>query len=424
MSKVLKAQVDRGHPNIPIRSGALLDYWQKNGRMPPVSLSTFALEDIRQEIFIDKFISYKFSSSILIPVDSFTIEGAFIPKKGLRKPMEGDIYVLHANGISISTGIVDQVDIETDAQGGSRIYCTGRDLLGQWEDNDAVNLDSKPVWGNQFTIDQVVQALSNGTRLDPKRLIKRLAPARTYLFATQPGESKLSALTRYCEGLDILFWMTGNGSLIMGKPDVYGTGGRKGTLFLKYSSRSSNVISMRSTRNSTQVPNIVVPIWNGQETVQDRIKPEQALYNTAPGPSRLRTYGHRVIKAVVVSTPQGAAPQDLSEINTLDIAKQNQNVTKTSQAGDSNILQAYAKREMARANVNSLRVQIVMAGHYNEDASPFEVDSTYRIQYEHDDIDQDMFLYEVEYSLDIKQGPTTRLFFTIPQSIVAKTRAI
>lgn len=393
--------------------GALLRYLEDNGRMPPIALSIYPLENPREEIFIDKFISYQFQSSIITPVDSFNCEIYYEKINGQRKILEGDIMVLRANGIPIFTGIVDQVDCETDGLSGTRKTISGRDLLGQWEDQDSVSVDGQIIYANKYTFIQVIFALAKSTRVDPTKIISRRAPKTPYLFATQPGESKLSSLQRFCEGLDIFFWMSGSGQIIIGKPDMYGTReGRKSTLFLKRATRQANVLSMRSTRNATQIPNILLPIWNGQETVQDRVSREQIMKNASAGPARLYSLGHRTPRAIVVSTPEGSAPQDLSELNTIQ------------KAGSSKILQAYAKREAAKANMKDQAVQVAVVGHYTDRAEPLIPDQMHRIIYDVDDIDEDMFLYEVDYTLNDKDGPRSRLMFCKQTALVADSRVL
>lgn len=424
MSKLLVRRKDKT-VFIPPRDGALLDYIQANGRTPPVTLSIFALEDINSERQFDQFVSYKFGSSILVPVDTFECEVYYRRIDGQRKPREGDVFVLRANGQAISTGIVDQLSMKTLARGGTTLHIVGRDLLGQWEDQDSVSLDSSILYSNNYTVDQVVRALANNTRIDPNRLEKRDAPKQPYLAATQPGESKISSMQRYCQALDIYFWMSGDGRLIVGRPDMYGIrSGNKGTWFCLEDGRKSNVTAIGSTRASTQIPNIMLPIWTGQENVQSRTLPQKPLYNRAEGPARLRSYGHRVPKAVVTSTPQGSAPQDLADVNALIIAKQNADQQKLSESGAATILQAYAKREMARANVKELKVEVNIPGHYNGRAEAVMPDQTYRIQYDNDDIDKDMYLFEVEHSMDSKTGPTSKLIFTNQTAIVSDVRAL
>jgi prophage tail gpP-like protein len=421
----MKANVKSNNSvTIPIQDGALTSYLDKYGRFPPVELSIFTLESkLKEEIYVDKFMSYSFQTSILVPVNSFSCEFYYKKIKGKVKPKEGDLMVVRANGRPIFTGIIDQTDFETDGMSGSKPSIQGRDLLSQFEDQDAVSLDSRIIWGNAYTITQVIKALSAETRIDPSKIDKRDCPKKPYLFGTQPGESKLSALQRHCEALDIYFWMSGDGNLIIGKPNMYGiNGGKKGVYYMSETQRLSNVLSIRSTRNSTQIPNMILPIWNGQESVQNRVQPSQIMPNASPGPARLLALGHRTPKAVVVSTPEGSAPQDLSEINTLLIA--GQNTQKVNRAGASTILQAYGKRAMARANIRDLMVQISVPGHFNDKAEPLEPDQVYRIRYETDDIDDEMFLYEVNYTMSESEGQRSRLFFCRPTALVSDVRAL
>jgi hypothetical protein len=208
--------------------------------------------------------------------------------------------------------------------------------------------------------------------------------------------------------------------MVIGRPGMYGAS--QGKFFCLENARQSNVLSIRSTRASTQIPNIILPIWAGQESVQALNLPQKPLYNSAYGPSRLRHFGHRTPKAVVVSTPEGAAPQDLADVNALLVANQNQ--ATLTKAGSSTILQAYAKRFIAKSNINELKVQAAIVGHYNDQASPVLIDQVYRVQYDNDDIDQDMYLYELEYFMDPKTGPQTRLNFCPQSALVSDVRAL
>lgn len=409
--------------------GALLDYVQFSGKTPPVSLSIHPLEDLEAEIQITQFLSYSFKSSILVPVESFSCEIFYKKDPKIGKIQEGDIFVLRANGIAIATGIIDQLDMETEAKTGTKLSIQGRNLLGQWEDQDSVSSDSKILYGTLYTVDQIITALAQNTRINPVNMVKQFAPKMGYLAATQPGESKLSSMQRYCEALDIYFWMQGDGTIKVGRPNMRAAS--SGKFFMDETNRKSNVLAMRSTRASTQIPNEILPIWNGQEDVQFLTSLQQVLRNNAAGPKRLFHFGHRTPKAIVVSTPQGSAPQDLAEIDALLVAKQNvdlvNGVNKANQdrAGAATILQAYAKREMAKANVHEIKIQATILGHYNDRAEPVTVDQVYTIRYDNDDIiDEDMFLYEVEYSLDPATGPQTKLFFCRQTALVSDIRAL
>ena len=420
-----KTTIKPNDETVPIATGegALLSYLDRFGRFPPVTLSIKPLSNPDQEIFLDKFISYSFLSSILIPVDTFTCEVFYEPVRGILRPREGDIFILRANGIPLATGIIDQLDMDTDASTGTKLTVQGRDLLGTWEDQDAVSINSTIAYANKYSVSQVIRVLAQDSRIDPNKIIFRNMTKTPYLFATQPGESKLSALQRYIESLDVYFWMNGDGRIIVGKPDVLGVNGRKGTFYLLKQKRRANVLSMRSMRAASTVPGLIVPLWNGQESTQSRNRSLSPVVNKDPRVQRLMSLGHRIPKAVVVSTPEGATPQDLSEINALIVGRQNAAQQKLSKAGASTILQAYAKREMAKQNMKALGIQCTVAGHYNDSAEPLVVDQTYRVQYDVDEIDEDMFLYEVEYSMSENEGQRTRMGFCTQYSLVSDVRA-
>lgn len=386
------------------------------GRFPPLTLQVKPLEravgGIRTQLgaasnTIDRFLSYNFSSSILIPVDTFQFE--FVAPDGpplYDSIKDGDIALISANDITIATGIIDVVEVETDADRGEHGYVQGRDLMSQLEDQDAVSMDSTPIWGNEFTVINGVRKLLDNTRITTVE--PRDVPSSTYLLATEPGESKLAALQRFLEPLNCIAWTGADGSLIVGKPNFAQQA--KGALVLNKEKRVSNVLSMRATRGSTSISNAMVPIWVGQETVVDRVPKEQVLMNNAEGPSRLFKLGHRLPKSVVVSTPIATDPQGLSATNALKV-------------GGGNILQAYAKRALARMNVNELIVQCVVPGHYNDNGEPFVTDTVYYIEYDRGRVAENMYLFQCDYQLTEKGGQRTNLYFCKLGTIVADVRA-
>ncbi len=388
----------------------------KEGRFPPIQLLIKPLEAAGgksknalsvKALIIDRFLSYNFSTSILVPVDQFTFE--FVAPDG--PPIndvikEGDIAVITANDISIGTGIVDLTEVETDSQYGEKGSVAGRDLMSQLEDQDAISLDATPIWANSFSVVNGVRKLLDNTRITT--VIPRDVPSSNYLLATEPGESKLAALQRFLEPLNCIAWCDSSGALIVGKPNM--SQPAKGILIINKSKRSSNCLSMRATRSSTSIPNVIVPVWTGQETTVDRVAKSQRMENAAEGPARLFKLGHRVPKSVVISIPTATDAQGLSTVNAL-------------KAAGSNLLQAYAKREIARANVNELIVQVVVAGHFNELGEPFVVDTVYYIEYDRGNVYQNMYLYQCDYELTEQGGQRTNLWFTKLGTIVSDVRA-
>ena len=384
---------------------ALQTYLEQNGRFPVVSLQIKPVDPSRPTVEFKQFEEYSFQNSVLVPVDSFsfTARNPTLPGSLYDMVQDGDIAILKANGEVIATGLVDTVNISTDPDSGERVSITGRNLIAQLEDQSTVNDVDDPIWGNKMTIDDVVNAIVLSTRINFYRL--QQTPSGSFLFATEPGESKLSALMRFLEPLNCIVWMDPDGTLVVGRPDMGADS--IGSFIMDRANRISNCLSIQANYSSTQIPNIVIPVWTGQESVQSRISPEQRLLNGAQGPSRLYKFEHRVPKTIVVSTPNGADPQSLSNVNQITTA------------GGSNILQAYAKREVARANVNELGVQVNIQGHYNSDLSPILIDACYNINYPRASVNERMYLHTVSYTLSREQGQRTSLSFCRLGSIVA-----
>lgn len=389
-------------PN-PAGSTPLQKYLEKNGRFPPVSLQIKPIDPSRPSVEFTEFEEYTFQNSILVPVDSFSFSFRNPTLKGSLYDFvkDGDIAILKANGKIIATGLVDDVNIGTDPDSGELVHVRGRTLIAQLEDQSTVNDVDDPIWGNKLTIDGVVNALVQSTRINFYRLQQE--PKGSFLFATEPGESKLSALNRYLEPLNCIVWMDGDGTLVVGRPDMGAD--PVGSFVMDRENRQANVLSMQANYSSTQIPNVVIPVWTGQETVQSRISPEQRVLNAAKGPSRLFNFQHRVPKTVVVSTPSGSDPQSISQANQFVVA-------------GSNILQAYAKREIARANVHEVGVQVNIQGHYNSDLSPIGIDTTYNVNYPRASLNEKMYAHTVNYTLG-KAGQKTSIFFCRLGCIVA-----
>lgn len=391
-----------------IIKGGIAQQLQTSGRLPPVSIIMTPL-DGKPQVVIDRFLSYEFNSSILVPVDTFSFAFAAPddPRPFNQIIQEGDLITLFANGVALATGIVDTTEIEVDREFGEKITVTGRDLMGQLEDQDVVSLDSSPIWANKTTLQQVVKQLIQNTRVRGLTLTSD-APKKAYLFAATPGESKLAALQRFLEGLNCISFMDATGNVVLGRPNMVQK--PAGTLQLSKERRDSNVESMSVNRAAATIPNVIVPVWTGQETVQDRVGKSQALSNSAPGPARLLRYGHRLPKAVVVDNPSASSPSELSDVNKIQI-------------GGSNLLQFYAQREIARQNQKEMIVQAVVPGHYNDMGEPFRADTVYQIEFDRGGVSEAMYLFSVQYTLSEEAGQKTHLSFCRKGTIVADVRA-
>lgn len=402
----------------------LMKKLQSDGRMPPIQLiikplggsfdATNPLNTIKaiagaDDIALQSFLSYSFNSSIIIPVDTFSFSFVTPDGPALNQQIRcGDIVTLEANNKTIATGIIDITEVETEAIFGEKSTISGRDMMGQLEDQDAISLSNKPIWLNSTSIRNGVLSLIENTRI--KKVVERDAPGGSFLLATDAGESKLSALQRFLDPLNCIAWMGASGELIVGKPNFKQES--SGRLVLSKKDRISNVLSMRVTRASTSIPNIIQPVWTGQELTVDRMPESQAVQNMAVEPSRLFKSGHKVPKTVVISNPKA---DDRISAAVLD---------SSLRAAGGNLLGYAALRELARANVNERIVQAVVPGHFNEDGEPYVVDTCYDIHYDRGDINGDkMYLYQVEYQMSEDRGQTTNLYFCNVGCIVAGVRA-
>lgn len=406
--------------DLPPPPSALRTLLEKAGRFPPVQLLIKPL-DGSDDVILNRFLSYDFASSVLEPVDSwsFTFAAPDDPTPFSQRVKPGDIAILSANGIALSTGIIDMTTVKTDSQTGEEVTVTGRDLMAQFEDQDAISFRDKPIWGNRVTVRQAINALRESTRI-PSDLILQDVPTGSYLFATEPGESKLSAFQRYLEPLNILAWMRGDGKMICGRPNFRRD---DGIFVLSKDRRRANVLSIQVVRKPTTIPTHIVPVWQGQEFVTDRVSAQQRLLNPATDVTRLRKLKHILPKTVVVSNPQGNDPQALAQVTTIENATSTRN-RPANAAGGSSILQAYAKREMARLNIEELTVELRIGGHYNENGIPYQVDQVYKVEYDRGDVDERMYLYQIDWKLDERSGQVSTLKFCRLGRITADALAV
>jgi prophage tail gpP-like protein len=382
----------------------LLTFIQKNGRTPPVGLVITPLDTTRDQISVTKFLTYKFEASVLIPIDAFSFTFS-LPGGNADIDefiQEGDIAELTANGETVCTGIIDVVDVETTLDGGTVVMISGRNVLGQLEDQCAVNTSDLPMYFKSISLASAAGNVIQNTRV--RGLAIQGSPSGIFEFATEPGETKLDALQRFVEPLNCVIWSDPQGYLIVGRPNMGAA--PSGDLYCDVNKRISNVMSIKAVRASTQIPNVMIPIWTGQEAVTQRVSAEQRILNPAQGPKRLRLAGQILQRAVVTSMPSGSDAGSASDINRITV-------------GGSNQLQLNAIREMQRENVKEIEVQVNVKGHYNDDLMPFLVDQVYNINYPAAGVTEKMYLYQVEYSLDASKGPRTSLYFCRLGCIVA-----
>jgi prophage tail gpP-like protein len=116
-----------------------------------------------------------------------------------------------------------------------------------------------------------------------------------------------------------------------------------------------------------------------------------------------------VIKCISISLPSGADSQGLAATA----------VFQAADAAGSTVLQAAAKRELARANFNEHLLQAVVPGHFNENGELYLPNTVYNIEFDRANIDEKMFLYSVEWNLTSERGSFSVLSFCNLNTIVS-----
>jgi prophage tail gpP-like protein len=384
---------------------------QNEGRLAKIQIEITPLAT-SIPIVIDKFVDYRFSSNIIVPVDSFsfTFAAPDDPKTVMDYMAEGDIVSITADGVAISMGIIDSIDIDVDAETGERVTINGRDLMGQLADQCCVKPDCTPIYGKGMTLEQVGLALIESTRIAEVAT----ADAPKYagdIFATEPGETRLNALLRYLEPVNCLAWMDPNGTLFLGRPTM--SGGPVGNIICNKKNRESNVLKISATFAATQAASVIAGLWSSVQANVSVLPKQQIFENPNARVQALKKRGHQSFKSIVSSIPSGATAEDFRSLAELQNAASNK---KT-------VLEYMAQREFARENVNVLQVKAVMPGHFREDGKPYMPDEIYSIDFDRAKINDLLYCYGVEWSLSPAHGQQSVLSFCPLNSIVANTKA-
>lgn len=408
---------------------------ERDGRMPRVRVAIYPVD--RQagreftvlpvgddQTITAGFLGYDFDQNIMVPVDSWSFS---LVAPGEKLPIDivrdGDVMQILAGGIVIATGIVDAVEEHGDVEGGERVTIRGRDLLSQLEDQSAINDQDAPLWMDDVTVETVVRELIANTRLQSDQIVLDQVPTGKYLFQSEPMESKLTALLRFLEPLNCLVWADPEGRITIGRPNFYQEA--RGTFFALKTERRSNIMSYRVVRNATQISNVILPIFAGQELAQDKVAKQQRLYNTAARPSELYSAGHRVPKTVVVSHPSGLDPNYINTItvNNAQTGRVSTQLRADTAAGSSLFIQQWAKRMIARENMGEILVDVVVPGHFGDDGRPYLANQVWNIQLERAAVNRRMYCYAVKYQLEDQGSPMTTLSFCNLNTIVAESIA-
>lgn len=390
----------------------------KTGRFPslsidiyPLDYNTFTTGVVSQPVHVARFISYEFSSSIIIPVDTFKFTFCLPNIKGslYREVKEGDIVIISANDKKLMRGYIESVDIEVTADGGEKVTVCGKDFLGYFEFQTAISIDDKPTYFEEITIKDVLSRLCHNTRIQEKDIVIDYDPGKL-AFGTEIGESKLAALQRCVDPINILFWME-NEKLFVGKPDFAAES--SGLIICNKEKRQSNVTNIRAKRESTTIPNIIIAAYSGQDQAQKTIKMEQRVINSAEGPLRLLRNGHRIPQLINFSFPNNSSSnaETAEQLNVLKLMQTNMTV-------------GYAAREFAKHNMKELVVEATVGGHYNEFGDPYIPNTVYDVDFDRGGVKESMYLHSVNYSMSEDGGQFTRLEFCRKYTCIVASNTI
>lgn len=406
---------------------ALKDILNEEGRGPKIFLRIIPVDDGRQVVTlpVDEngrtaagFLSYDFDQNMVVPVDAFTFTmAAPTDARPYDLVKDGDVVQVIAGDQAIATGIIDAPEGTMNPTDGEKLTIRGRDLLGQLEDQHAINDADAPFWMENVTVRTVASSLIKNTRI--QSVILSQAPAGKYLFQSEPGESKLSALLRFLEPLNCLAWCDESGNLVIGRPNFFQD--QRGTLFSLRESRRSNVLSYRWVRNATQIPNMVLPLFSGQELAANVVAKQQRLFNAAQRPAALRRAGHQLTKVVTVSHPSALDPNYVNTITVFNRNRQqvDKQLTSDTAAGNSLYIQQFVKRDIARKNMEELLVDVVVPGHFADDGLPYLADEVWFVDIDRASLREKLYCYAVKYQLDEGGQRVTTMSFCRLNTIVA-----
>jgi prophage tail gpP-like protein len=209
---------------------------------------------------IKNFSSYSFERTILTPASAFRMTAPDIDQAARRAIRSGDtVQLLLTNPagqrVPVATGILDETDTHV-SPANVEYLLSGRDFLGQLVDNSVIDSANAIQNTQQVSLETIWKIVSKGTRV-PAGYTPQQVPNGTFIFQTNPGETRINALQRYLEFANCLVWTKPNGQVVLGKPNF--TQGTRGRFVLSSSNPTdSNVLEGRVRRNVNQAIRQVV----------------------------------------------------------------------------------------------------------------------------------------------------------------------
>lgn len=356
---------------------------------------------------INTFTSYNFDRSILTPASAFRFTAPGVDKEIRKSIRSGDIVSLYGFDDKdvrqqLATGFIDETDTHVTPMSVEYVL-TGRDTMGALIDNDSVDDKNKIINTEKIPLEVIVKYLLKNTRM-PQEFIRQQLPNGSFLFQTNPGETKASALQRYLEFTNCLMWSHPDGRMIIGKPDFAQQS--SGKLVLRTNSALNNCLEGRVKRNLNQVIRKIITQLQGLDqvdtapfTINNDIGDLKSIPGVGRSIFRFFSYGsgNDVVNTIVSTGPTGSPWQIGNQLS---------------------------QREIAKDNLKVLDVEVVVQGHLNSNGKIFNIDQVYDVDIEDDDVKEPMYVYHCSYELTIDHGMLTRLHLCKLNTIVATSAVV
>jgi len=378
----------------------------------PLELEFISASDPTQAVEkIVTFTSYQFERNITSPVSAFRFTAPGVNRATRLAIRSGDmvqIFAYNKDGdrLPIAIGIIDETDSHIGKDSVEYVV-TGRDILGQLADNASVDANNKVIFFEKASLTNIIGSVLNGTRC-PQGFTLSNAPNGQFLFSSNVGETKINALQRMLEFANLLIWSDENGQVIVGKPDF--AQATSGDLILLASNNpSNNILECRVRRNLNQA-------------IRKIATQLQSLGKTDPGTITMTNSDDDMVavskigvgRSVYQFFDYGGAGDSVNTINQVGNQSGNYN----------NIGYEHSRRLLARENMKILEVEAVVKGHINSFGEIYDIDQTYNVQVEDEDVSETMYTHSVSYELTKDQGMLTRLHLCKLNTIVSGAKAI
>lgn len=361
------------------------------------------------------FDSYSFNQNILTPASAFRFTAPGVDKDVRNAVRSGDLVHLWATNsdglkLPVATGIIDETDTHILPAKVSYVL-TGRDLLAQLVDNAAVDAKNLIVNTEAISLYNLLASLLKNTRL-PQSFLYQGLPNGKMLFQTNPGETKINALSRYLEFTNCLIWSDPSGQAIIGRPNFAQKS--SGALILNVTDTSqNNVMEARVKRNlNGTIRQIVTQLsTNGQVAAGEYTVKNASFQDDDDLKARAES---GVGKSVYRTFSYGSGSDTINQIQQVG----------NSNGDPQNIGTALSLREIAHENMKILDVEIVVPGHINDRGFVYSIDQIYTVQIEDEDVNEDLYVYDITYELTVDHGLTTKMRLCKRGAIVAYADAI